>query len=55
VAENIGKIKHRWANGGISSPSVCLKNPKDLVQNLICAEDNLVNAGLTFKKKIKVI
>ena len=55
MAENIGKIKHRWANGGVSSPSVCLKNPKDLVQDLINIEDSPVNVGLTFRKKIKVI
>lgn len=44
-----------WANGGGSSPSVYLKNPKDLVQDLINAEDNSINVDLTFKKKIKVI
>jgi len=43
------------ANGGGSSPSVYLKNPEDLVQDLINTEDNPVNAGLTFRKKIKVI
>lgn len=42
-------------NGGGSSPSICLKNPKDLVQDLINAEDSSVNEGLTFRKKIKVI
>jgi len=44
-----------WANGGVSSPSVCLKNPKDLVPCLVGAEDNPISVDLTFRKKIKII
>ena len=41
------------ANGGGSSPSVYHKNTKDLVQDLINAEDNPAGSGLTFRNKIK--
>jgi len=43
------------ADGGDGLPSVYLKNPKDLVQNLIKTEGNPINVDLTFRKKIKVI
>ena len=55
MTENIGKISHRWANGGGNSPSVYLKNPEDIALVLTDVEDNPNNVDLTFRKKIKVI
>jgi hypothetical protein len=42
-------------NGGGGSPSACLKNSKDIEQDLIDAGNNSINIDFTFKKKIKVI
>ena len=55
VAENIGEITPRWANGGGSTPSACLKNHKDLVQDFINSRDNQSDLALAFRKKIKII
>ena len=55
VAENIGEITPRWANGGGSSPSVYLKNLEDVEPDLTDDQDNPIGVDLTFRKKIKVI
>ena len=43
------------ADGGGGSPSACLKNHKDLIQDFINSRDNSTDLALTFRKKIKVI
>ena len=43
------------ANGGGETPSGVPANPKDIIQELIDAENNQIELDLSFKKKIKVI
>jgi len=53
--QQVSKICKAWANGGGSSPGACLKNHKDLIQELINIENSPNNLGLKFKKKMKAI
>jgi len=43
------------ANGGGSSPSVYLKNHKDLIQDFINSRGNSADLALAFRKKIKIL
>ena len=43
------------ANGGVEPPGDVPTNPKDIIQQLINAEENQIELDLSFKKKIKVI
>ena len=45
----------QWVNSGSNKPSVDLKKPGDIVQDLINARNNPIGLDLTFRKKIKVI
>ena len=44
-----------WADGGGKTPSDVPANPKEIIQEIIDAEDNQIELDLSFKKKIKVI